>query len=106
MSAYNDRETLSTLRFGNRAKSIKNAVKQNAQRSAKELIGLLAVAEEKIAKTTQLIEMIQKYIGLCIREDPINREKLKIVQMTKDFEVLHTLLNQGAEACSRITEEE
>jgi len=55
LSAYNDRETLSTLRFGNRAKSIKNAVKQNAQRSAKELIGLLAVAEEKIAKTTQLI---------------------------------------------------
>jgi kinesin family protein 5 len=30
MSQYNDRETLSTLRFGNRAKSIKNAVKQNA----------------------------------------------------------------------------
>lgn len=27
MSQYNDRETLSTLRFGNRAKSIKNAVK-------------------------------------------------------------------------------
>lgn len=30
MSRYNDRETLSTFRFGNRAKSIKNAVKQNA----------------------------------------------------------------------------
>lgn len=30
MSAYNDRETLSTLRFGLRAKSIKNALKQNA----------------------------------------------------------------------------
>ena len=27
MSQYNDRETLSTFRFGNRAKSIKNAVK-------------------------------------------------------------------------------
>ena len=30
LSAYNDRETLSTLRFGLRAKSIKNALKQNA----------------------------------------------------------------------------
>lgn len=30
MSKYNDRETLSTFRFGNRAKSIKNAVKCNA----------------------------------------------------------------------------
>jgi len=37
MSKYNDRETLSTFRFGSRAKSIKNAVKCNAQRSAKEL---------------------------------------------------------------------
>jgi len=52
MSQYNDRETLSTLRFGNRAKSIKNAVKCNAQRSAKELIGLLNIAEEKIKKNT------------------------------------------------------
>lgn len=37
-SKYNDRETLSTLRFGNRAKSIKNKLKQNAERSAKDLI--------------------------------------------------------------------
>ena len=50
LSQYNDRETLSTLRFGLRAKSIKNALKQNAQRSAKELIGLLNVAEAKILK--------------------------------------------------------
>lgn len=37
-SKYNNRETLSTLRFGNRAKSIKNKLKQNAERSAKDLI--------------------------------------------------------------------
>lgn len=29
MCTYNDRETLSTLRFGNRAKSIKNKPKVN-----------------------------------------------------------------------------
>lgn len=40
-SKYNDRETLSTLRFGNRAKSIKNKVKQNTERSAKDLIAAL-----------------------------------------------------------------
>ena len=39
--AYNDRETLSTLRFGNRAKAIKNKPIANAQRSAKELLGEL-----------------------------------------------------------------
>lgn len=58
MSQYNDRETLSTFRFGNRAKSIKNAVKQNAQRSAKELLGLLNVAEAKIKLNTDLITLI------------------------------------------------
>jgi kinesin family protein 5 len=59
MSQYNDRETLSTLRFGLRAKSIKNAVKQNAQRSAKELLMLLNVAEEKIKTNEELITLIQ-----------------------------------------------
>ena len=47
-SQYNDRETLSTLRFGNRAKSIKNKVKQNTERSAKELLILLTAAESKV----------------------------------------------------------
>ena len=37
-SSYNDKETLSTLRFGTRAKTIKNKVKQNAERSSKELL--------------------------------------------------------------------
>lgn len=59
MSQYNDRETLSTLRFGNRAKSIKNSLKQNSQRSAKELLALLNSAEAKLKKKTQLIKLIQ-----------------------------------------------
>ena len=44
-SQYNDRETLSTLRFGMRAKSIKNKLKQNTERSAKELLIELNKAE-------------------------------------------------------------
>tara|TARA_B110000285_G_scaffold235265_1_gene315952 strand:- start:2792 stop:3205 length:414 start_codon:yes stop_codon:yes gene_type:complete len=58
MSQYNDRETLSTLRFGLRAKSIKNAIKQNAQRSAKELQNLLNQAEKKIKQNNDLITLI------------------------------------------------
>ena len=58
LSAYNDRETLSTLRFGNRAKNIKNKVTQNAERSAKELLGALTDAESKIAKMTELVTLI------------------------------------------------
>lgn len=66
LSAYNDRETLSTLRFGNRAKSIKNAVKQNAQRSAKELLILLTQAEDKIKKNQSLISLVQLRIAKAI----------------------------------------
>ena len=56
MSRYNDRETLSTLRFGNRAKSIKNAVKCNAQRSAKELQILLTACEGKLGNKIKCIK--------------------------------------------------
>ncbi len=41
MCSYNDKETLGTLRFGYRAKSIKNSAKVNEEKSAKELAFLL-----------------------------------------------------------------
>ena len=49
MCTYNDKETLGTLRFGQRAKSIKNKAVVNEERSAKELQILLDQAEKKIA---------------------------------------------------------
>ena len=55
MCSYNDKETLSTLRFGNRAKSIKNKPMVNVERSAKELMLLLEVAEKKIKSQDNLI---------------------------------------------------
>ncbi len=48
MCSYNDREILGTLRFGYRAKSIKNKPKVNEEKSAKELMKLLEIAENKI----------------------------------------------------------
>lgn len=44
-SSYNEAETLSTLRFGIRAKSIKNTARVNAELSPTELKGLLAKAQ-------------------------------------------------------------
>lgn len=55
-SSYNEAETLSTLRFGIRAKSIKNSARVNAELSPLELKGLLAKAQ---AANTQY----QKYIA-------------------------------------------
>jgi kinesin family protein 5 len=50
MCSYNDKETLSTLRFGYRAKSIKNKAKVNEERSAKELLMLFEAANKTIAE--------------------------------------------------------
>lgn len=53
MCSYNDKETLSTLRFGYRAKSIKNKAKVNEEKSAKELLILLDAANRTIAELRQ-----------------------------------------------------
>ncbi|KAI0093926.1 kinesin heavy chain [Irpex rosettiformis] len=55
-ASYNDSETISTLRFGIRAKSIKNTARVNAELSPLELKGLLAKAQA--ANTSY-----QKYIS-------------------------------------------
>jgi len=55
MCSYNEKETLSTLQFGQRAKSIKNSVRANVERSAKELERLLDLAELKICEYEKLI---------------------------------------------------
>ena len=54
-SSYNTNETLSTLRFGSRAKAITNKPKINEQRSVEELSSLLQKAENAI-------DMQQSYI--------------------------------------------
>ena len=69
-SQYNDRETLSTLRFGMRAKSIKNKIKQNTERSAKELLIELNKAEAKIGRISDLVAMIQAKLKQVIAEAP------------------------------------
>lgn len=45
---YNDAETLGTLRFGARARNIKNAPKVNREYTVAELKRLLETAEERI----------------------------------------------------------
>ena len=51
----NQTETLSTLRFGQRAKLIKNKVIANTQQSVKELMMKLKQAEEKIKSLEEII---------------------------------------------------
>lgn len=59
MCTYNDKETLSTFRFGQRAKSIKNKPIVNEEKSAKELQILLDQAEKKLKLQATLIQQLQ-----------------------------------------------
>uniref|UniRef100_A0AAV1UG35 Kinesin-like protein n=1 Tax=Peronospora matthiolae TaxID=2874970 RepID=A0AAV1UG35_9STRA len=63
-SSFNASETISTLRFGMRAKSIKNKAVVNVQRSVAEYESLLAAAEKKIAKQkTYIIALEARLAG-------------------------------------------
>jgi len=89
MCTYNDKETVDTLRFGNRAKSVKNTPIVNAERSAKELTMLLTAAEKKIQDQEALIEALQQQLEsggktdrkiskeseIAKSEDPINKDE-------------------------------
>lgn len=57
--AYNLDETISTLRFGVRAKSIKNKARVNAELSPTELKALLRKAQSDAAKYTQYIAALE-----------------------------------------------
>ena len=71
-SMINQSESLSTLRFGQRAKLIKNKVVANTQQSVKELMMKLKQAEEKIKELEEIIGA-GKVDG--ISEDDKNRKK-------------------------------
>ena len=71
-SMINQAESLSTLRFGQRAKLIKNKVVANTQQSVKELMMKLKQAEEKIKA---LEEIIGAGNGGTTTEDEKNKKK-------------------------------
>ena len=57
---FNDAETLSTLRFGARARNIKNAPKVNKEYTVPELKRLLEKSEEKIEALKKHIKILEK----------------------------------------------
>jgi kinesin family protein 5 len=58
-SAYNEAETLSTLRFGMRAKSIKNKARVNAELSSAELKALLKKAQSDTGRQLSYITLLE-----------------------------------------------
>lgn len=63
-SSYNEPETLSTLRFGIRAKSIKNTARVNAELSPTELKGLLSKANITNTKYKAYIDALEAELAI------------------------------------------
>jgi kinesin family protein 5 len=95
MSSYNDRETLSTLRFGLRAKKIQNKPIVNQEKSAKELQKQLGQAQQELQKQAQIICKIKAHIQQHYSQNPtLVREVAGII----DQSLVVAELNEQTEA--------
>ena len=62
-SAFNEAETISTLRFGLRAKAIKNKPKVNKELTVGELKLLVSKAEVDLARKTRRVAILEKALS-------------------------------------------
>jgi kinesin family protein 5 len=73
-SSYNDAETLSTLRFGMRAKAIKNKAKINAEISPAELKAMLKKAQSQITTFENYIQNLEGEVQQWRNGEAVPRE--------------------------------
>ncbi|KAF2197432.1 kinesin-domain-containing protein [Delitschia confertaspora ATCC 74209] len=74
-SSYNDAETISTLRFGMRAKTIKNKAKVNAELSPAELKALLKKAQGQVTNFESYIANLEGEVSLWRAGEAVPKEK-------------------------------
>lgn len=74
-SSYNDQETLSTLRFGVRAKAIKNKAKINAELSPVELKQLLKKAQHQVTTYESYVANLEGEVQSWRSGDSVPKEK-------------------------------
>ncbi|KAI5300318.1 hypothetical protein KEM56_002548 [Ascosphaera pollenicola] len=74
-SSYNDAETVSTLRFGVRAKAIKNKAKINAELSPTELKSLLRKAQTTITTFENYVGALENEVQLWRQGEAVPKEK-------------------------------
>jgi kinesin family protein 5 len=74
-SSYNGQETLGTLRFGMRAKSIKNKAKVNAELSPMELKIMLKKAETKVSSFENYISTLEGEVHQWRGGESVPKEK-------------------------------
>lgn len=74
-SSYNDAETISTLRFGVRAKSIKNKAKVNAELSPNELKQLLRKAQTQVTSFENYLSALESEVNVWRSGDNVPKER-------------------------------
>ncbi|KAJ0413641.1 kinesin-domain-containing protein [Aspergillus carlsbadensis] len=74
-SSYNDAETVSTLRFGVRAKAIKNKAKVNAELSPAELKQLLRKAQSQVTNFETYISALETEVTVWRSGDTVPKDK-------------------------------
>lgn len=74
-SSYNDQETLSTLRFGVRAKAIKNKAKINAELSPLELKQLLKKAQNQVTTYEVYVSSLEGEVQSWRSGETVPKEK-------------------------------
>jgi kinesin family protein 5 len=74
-SSYNDAETLSTLRFGMRAKAIKNKAKINQEISPAELKAMLKKAQSQVTNFEQYIQSLDSEIQQWRSGESVPKDK-------------------------------
>ena len=74
-SSYNDAETLSTLRFGMRAKTIKNKAKINAELSPAELKAMLKKSQAQMATFEGYMSSLEGELIVWRAGDTVSRDK-------------------------------
>ncbi|KKZ61847.1 kinesin heavy chain [[Emmonsia] crescens] len=74
-SSYNDSETVSTLRFGVRAKAIKNKAKINAELSPTELKMLLKKAQSQVITFETYINALESEVQIWRTGETVPRER-------------------------------
>lgn len=74
-SSYNDAETVSTLRFGIRAKTIKNKAKVNAELSPAELKRQLKIAQNQAMTFEKYISSLDAEVQLWRKGETVPRDK-------------------------------
>ena len=74
-SSFNDAETISTLRFGVRAKAIKNKAKINAELSPQELKQLLKKAQNQVTTYESYLSSLEGEVQLWRNGDTVPKEQ-------------------------------